>query len=256
MRTTSTLVGLVLLMMTATARADEADPAAAPASTSTSTSTSTATPSTPTTGHAADAKPPATAPSAPAAEQAAAALSPEPGQAAPRKLQVGVSFLPMAMGRYTYSDTFTSTVSAEAHFAYGFGLSVGYEVLPGLIVGFSPQAILNVQPKPSDTVNPAAMKQVDLLARVAYAYRPVDTISVYAEVLPGYSLLLPSDNAAVSKGLVVALGAGVAMDMTDRFFVSVGGGYQLGFQSQSAGIHQLQLRTKYVRVALGGGMRF
>jgi hypothetical protein len=161
----------------------------------------------------------------------------------------------MEMGKYTYSDSFTSTVSAEAYFAYGFALSAGYEILPGLSVGFAWQLIFGVQPKPSDTANPGAASEYDYMARVAYAYRLVDTISVYAEVLPGYSEINPP-GVTQSTGFVVAFGAGCAIDMTDRFFINVGGGYQMGFQSQTSGIHELQLRSKYVRVALGGGVKF
>jgi hypothetical protein len=162
----------------------------------------------------------------------------------------------MAVGKYTYSDTFTSTASAETYFAYGFGLSAGYEVLPGLVVGIAPQVLLNVQPKPSDTVHPPAAKEYDLMARIAYESRIVDTITVYAEVLPGFSRISPSDDTIESTGLVLAIGAGCAMDLDDRFFINLGGGYQMGFQSQTAGVHQMELRTKYVRVAMGGGVRF
>jgi hypothetical protein len=239
---------MALFMLTATARAEEAAPAAA-ATTPPAGDAAAAPPSTP--------KPEATPP-APPADQTAAELAPVAWQptASPRKLQVGASFLPMGMGKYTYSDTYSTTATSEAYFAYGFGLSVGYEVLRGLIVGFSPQALFNVQMKPSDTAHPDAMKEFDLMARVAYAYRIVDTISVYAELLPGYSLILPQGGLTVSKGLVMAFGAGCTMDMTDRFFVNLGAGYQMGFQSQSEGVHKNQLRTKYVRLALGGGVRF
>ena len=94
------------------------------------------------------------------------------------------------------------------------------------------------------------------MARVAYELRPVDSIAVYAEVLPGYSRLVPSDDASPSSGLVVAFGLGCAADLTDRFFISLGAGYQLGFQNQPAGVRTHELRTKYVRVALSGGVRF
>lgn len=162
----------------------------------------------------------------------------------------------MGMGTYTFSDTYTTTASSDAYFAYGFGLSAGYEVLPGLVVGIAPQVIFNVQPKPSDAAYPAVARQYDLMARVAYEYRMVDTISVYAEVLPGFSRIAPSDDSSPSSGLVLAFGAGCTMDMTDRFFVRIGGGYQMGFQSQTQGVHQMELRTKYVRAAMGGGVRF
>jgi hypothetical protein len=179
-----------------------------------------------------------------------------PPAAAARKLHLGLSFLPMANGKFTYADSFDTTATQEAHFAYGVGLSGSYEVLPGLLVGFAPQAIFNVQPKPIEGLSVLAMKEFDFMARVAYAYRVIETISVYAEALPGFSLIVPGDDSAISKGLVLGLGVGCTADMTDRTFVNVGGGYQIGFQNQSEGIHTLALRARYVRVAVGGGVRF
>ncbi len=226
MRKVSTLVGMTLFALATTASAQETKPADA-----------------------------TTAP-APAAAVAVATPAPVQPAASKRKIQVGLSFLPMAMGRYTFSDTYTTTASFEASFAYGLGLSAGYEVLPGLVVGVAPQVIFNVQPKPLEAANPAVARQYDLMARVAYEFRFVDSIAVYAEVLPGYSRISPSDDASPSSGLVLAFGVGCAADLTDRFFVSLGGGYQMGFQSQTVGVHTLELRTKYVRVAMGGGVRF
>lgn len=226
MRKLSILAGMTLFALAATASAQEAAPAAA-----------------------------TTAP-APAAAVATATPAPVQPPAARRKIQVGLSFLPMGMGRYTFSDTYTTTASFEASFAYGLGLSAGYEVLPGLVVGLAPQVIFNVQPKPLEAANPAVAREYDLMARVAYELRPVQGIAVYAEVLPGYSKISPSDDASPSSGLVLAFGVGCAADLTDRFFVSLGGGYQMGFQNQSDGVHILELRTNYVRVALGGGVRF
>jgi hypothetical protein len=242
MRKASTLVGLTLFALAATASAEEATPAAATAAPPAGDAIATPAP-------AASATPAGNAVAAPAPALPVPAVS-------RRKIQVGLAFLPMAAGRYTFSDTFTSTASSETYFAYGFGLSAGYEVLPGLVVGVAPQVILNVQPKPSEFVHPPAAKQYDLMARVAYVYRAADTISVYAEVLPGFSRISPSDDTIQSTGLVLAIGAGCTMDMTDRFFLNIGGGYQMGFQNQAAGSHQMELRTKYVRVALGGGVRF
>jgi hypothetical protein len=250
MRKVSTLVGLTLFALAVPARAQEAAPAAekaaAPAGDAASTPAIEPPPAS-----ATPAQPAGDATAAPAAVDSKAA----PPAAKQRKLQLGLSFLPMGRGSYTYSDTFDSTVTSDAFFAYGFALSAGYEVIPHLVVGLAPQVIFNVQPKPSDFYV-AAMKEIDLLARVAYVLPVAEGISAYAELLPGYSLIIPADDSAVSKGLVLAFGAGVAMDMGDRYFLNLGGGYQMGFQSQTAGIHQMQMRTKYLRVALGGGMRF
>ena len=244
MRKVSTLLGLTLFALASTTSAQEAAPAA-----------DTAAP--PPGAPAADSKPePATAtPPAGNAVQSPAPAAAQPA-ASRRKIQVGLSFLPMAAGKYTFSDTFTTTASTDAYFAAGVGLSVGYEVLPGLVVGVAPQVIFNVQPKPMDAANPAVAREYDLMARVAYGFRVGDTFSVYAEVLPGYSRIAPSDDTSPSDGLVLALGAGCTMDMTDRFFLNLGGGYQMGFQSQTTGVHQMELRTKYVRVAMGGGVKF
>jgi hypothetical protein len=247
MRKASTLIGLSLFALAASARAQEAAPAAddtaaPPASVETAAPVPPAEPA---------------APAAPPTGLAVAAPTPVEPAASHRRIQIGLSFLPMVVGKYTYSDTFTSTASAETYFAYGLGLSAGDEVLPGLVVGLAPQVLLNVQPKPTDTVHPPTAKEYDLMVRIAYESRMVDTITVYAEVLPGYSRISPSDDTTdQSTGLVLAIGAGCAMDLSDRFFLNLGGGYQMGFQSQSQGVHQMELRTKYVRVAMGGGVRF
>jgi opacity protein-like surface antigen len=124
--------------------------------------------------------------------------------------------------------------------------------LPGFTIGFAPQAIFNVKAK--EDTNPAS-NEYDLFARVAYTQPLVETIAVYAEFLPGYSLIVPSDGDT-AKGLVVALGAGVSMDVTPRIFANLGVGYQAGFQKLPPMDQSQDVRTKYVRVALGGGWRF
>ena len=156
----------------------------------------------------------------------------------------------MGLGRLTTSPGGTPQ-TADAAFAYGAALSASYEILSGLLVGLVPQFTFNVKDQKSSEV----AKQFDVLARVAYAYRPADTITVYAEVLPGYSFILPPAGG-IPKGVVLAFGAGAAMDLTDRFFANVGAGYQIGFQSRKEESTELETRTKYVRVTLGGGVKF
>ena len=213
-RTASTLVGLVGLTLVApiaTARAQETAPA------------------------------PATAP--------AAGLVARPESE--RRLQVGLTLLPMGLGSFTASPGGMS-VTADAAFAFGLGLSAGYVVIPGLTVGLAPQAIFNVKPKEDGG---AGAKQYDLMARVAYTVPVVETIAVYAEVLPGYSLIAPP-SGDTAKGFVLAFGAGGAMDLTDRTFANLGVGYQLGFQKRIAEGIASDVKTKYLRVAFGVGVRF
>jgi hypothetical protein len=161
------------------------------------------------------------------------------------KVQVGVAFVSMGLGKTT-KVLKGNREDGDALFAYGLGLAVDYRILPGLTVGFAPQAILNVNAKDS-SLN--AARQIDLLARLAYAYSIAEGSRVYAEVLPGYSLIVTDD---LSKGLVVAVGAGVAVDVSARAFVSLALGYQKGFQKFEGDDNN----TTYVRAALGGGMRF
>jgi hypothetical protein len=187
---------------------------------------------------------------------AAPARAQDSGYAAPPesfypRLQFGASFLPMAVGKFT-STPGGMTTTADAAFAYGVAVSGNYMVLPGLSVGLAPQVVLNVKAKddPGD-----AAKEVDLMARLAYTFPVVDTISLYAEVLPGYSLIIPQDGDTAA-GLVLAFGVGGIMDLSRLAFVSMGGGYQVGFQKLPAMDMNAEVRTKYVRVALGGGVRF
>jgi hypothetical protein len=130
-------------------------------------------------------------------------------------------------------------------------VQAGYVVLPGLTVGVAPQVFLNVKAKDEPG---GAAQEIDLMARVAYAVRVADTIALYGEVLPGYSLIHPP-GGDMAKGPVFGFGLGAAMDLSDRTFANLGVGYQVGFQKLPRAI-DADTRTRYVRIALGAGMRF
>lgn len=224
MRKASTLIGLTLVAFGAGARAEELVPAVSPPAT--------------TTGIVA---PVSDAP---------------PVGSSPRRIEVGLSFLPMGLGKLTTPIGGTEA-TGDALFAYGAGLSASYRVIAGLNVGLAPQVIYNVNYKvnPSELAPPPAARQYDLMARVAYEFALVDRITPYLEILPGYSIIgLPGTSPA--KGFVLAVGGGVAMDMTDLIFVNLGVGYQWGFQKVPQTGVELDNKTRYLRVALGGGVRF
>jgi hypothetical protein len=174
-----------------------------------------------------------------------------------RRLHVGLSFLPMSLGKFTgvYGGF---PISADAAFAPGVSLSVGYRVFKGLTLGIAPQALFNVGTKEDPTMAgvPVIMsREFDLMARVAYVCPIVETIALYAEVLPGFSLIMPSEGD-VAKGFVIGFGLGAIMDLTDRTYVNLAGGYQWGFQSRTADDVTTDMKTEYVRIALGLGWRF
>lgn len=234
MRTASTLVGLMVVALGAAARAEEPAPAPAPL--------------------------PDAAPATPPAPAAAAVMtySTVPADPPRRPLEVALSFLPMARGTLATPGG-AATLTGNAQFAYGGALEVTYRVLAGLHVGLAPQAIYNVNYKTNPAGNgiplPAASTEYDVMARLAYSFPIVDGITLYAEALPGYSLIIVP-HAKTPKGPVLAVGGGVAMDMSDRIFINVGVGYQLGFQTLPLAGVDREDRTRYLRVALGVGARF
>lgn len=214
---------------------------------------------------------PAMAPaSAPAPESAPAPLA----AAAPAesKIQVGIAFLPMLIGKEKVSGTvsgFKLDQSNDLKFAYGVGLTAGYAVIPGLSVGIAPQFIFGIKEDVAGA-SPDAATEIDLMARIAYAYHVIPALAVYAEVLPGYSIIVLPDSQKNSngastdnpKGFVMAFGAGAAYDINDMFFVNLGIGYQIGFQSTSVqvtgvpGSSSMDTKTSFLRIAVGGGVKF
>lgn len=191
------------------------------------------------------APPPEGAPPAAAAPEAA----PAPVAGEDKKIDVGVNFLPMLMGKAKGEDA-----SQDLKFAYGFGLSANYQVIPGLFVGIAPQFILNVK---ADMAGAKAAKELDLFARVAYSYKVIPGLGVYGEFLPGYSIgMLPSEykDAGLKnpKGFVLAFGAGATYDVNEQIFLNLGVGYQLGLQKSDGN----KYGTRFLRVAVGAGMRF
>ncbi len=127
-------------------------------------------------------------------------------------------------------------------------------MLPNFVVGLSPQMLFNVKEKDPaiKTEGDTGVSEIDALVRLAYEYPVVETIRVYAEALPGYSLIR---NNAGSKGFIMAVGLGTAMDIADRYFLNVGAGYQIGYQKWTEGSNTYDTSTRFIRVVLGGGIR-
>ena len=178
---------------------------------------------------------------------------------APR-VQVGVAFLPMVLGKVATGPSGHST-SSNLDASYGVGLSIGYRILSGLSVGIAPQVVFHLSSKDYGGYPVIeSEKEYDLMARIAYAYTVIPKLDIYAEVLPGYAIVtynqiilgVQSPNA---KGIVLGGGVGAAFAITDRLFVNAGVGYQLGFQKVSY-IRDDDVKTKFLRIALGGGVKF
>jgi len=218
MRKASTLIGLTLVALGAGARAEDRAPA----------------------------------PAVPAAGVVDPVLGAPPPSERPR-LRVGLSFLPMGLGKFT-TPIGNAATEGDALFAYGFGLAADWRLIWGFSAGIAPQRIYNVNYKvnPSQLAAPGAVQETDYMARLAYTFPVADTIGVYLEALPGYSHITQTGGVD-GTGFVFGFGAGADMDLWNGIFATLGAGYQLGFQSlPMVGDY----RTKYVRVNLGGGVRF
>ena len=216
---------------------------------------------------------PAAAPPVPAAPAAppvaAAAAEPAPAAPAPdRRFHVGVAFLPMSLGTFTASYG-GMVLPGDAALAPGVSISAGYQIVPKyLSVGLAPQVIFNVGTKedPTGAGNvPVMSTEYDFMARVVGSLPLVEGIALYAEALPGYSLVKPSAGNPAT-GFVVAAGGGVAMDISDRTYVNLGVGYQWAFMSRTdtnvsptTGVTTMRksdVKPEYWRIALGVGFRF
>jgi len=224
MRKRITLIGLILLGLAGAARAEDSFPAAPP---------------------------PSAAPVVVAAAPAPDAVD----EWRKRRIDLNLAFLPMSLGKYTV-PVGPKDVTSSAAFAYGVSFAASVRVIAGLSVGVAPQVILDVKNK----VNPNGVtfgtgREYDLLARIAYTQPLVETIAVYGEVLPGFSVITQPGSPA-PKGPTVALGAGVIMGMGDRYFLNMGGGYQIGMETVKLAGANRDDHTHYVRVVLGGGVRF
>jgi hypothetical protein len=233
MRKASTLVGLTLVALGAGARAQETAPAAP--------------------GPAPAAVPTAAASPAPSdAVEASGSFAAVPPA---RRLEVGLAFLPMGLGRVTVPTGIT-TKTVDAGFAYGASVWVGYRLVAGLSLGLEPQVITNVNSKVNlvGIGTNKASNEYDVMLRIAYTQPIFETVGLYVQALPGYSL---KTGDKIARGFILALGGGVSMGLTDRTFANIGVGYQLGYQvlNLSAGAKYAD-RENYVRMELGGGVRF
>jgi len=194
------------------------------------------------------------------AEPAGAAFAPTAASASARSAQVAVTFLPMLLGRVAIGPSGDDT-TYNLVAAYGLGLSFGYRVMDGLSVGVAPQVIFHLSAKDYTGYSVIdSQREYDLMARIAYAYTLAPKLAVYADVLPGYAIVtyddvVQGDQAPSAKGIVLGGDVGVVLDITDGLFANVGIGYQLGFQT-SSGISDRDVKTRFLRVGLGGGVKF
>jgi hypothetical protein len=154
----------------------------------------------------------------------------------------------MPLGELSAEQAGIST-EAESRFAFGAGLSLGYDVWSGLIVGVAPQVITGTKPRDESQT---AGNEFDLLARRGLPLLGSRRRRDLRRGLARLFALLPGP-LQHQQGFVLAGGVGCEIDFSDHLYANVGLGYQKGWQTQTA---TANYRTSYVRVALGIGARF
>jgi hypothetical protein len=164
--------------------------------------------------------------------------------------------------------TDSATIDSDAAFAYGVAANLDFHVNRYLSIGLAPRMILNVTSKDADDdqEDDDALKQVDARVRVKGTFPVAPVVDLYGYVAPGYSWILADQNKFGpltiddASGLVVAFAAGASFDLSPGFFLNAEVAYQLGFQTTTASVGDLDgdfdFKSDYLSIGLGAGARF
>lgn len=194
------------------------------------------------------------------------ASTPDPGEEAQttasglsKRFRLGIDLLPVLAAKVE-TGTHGNNTSSDLDTTYGLCLSAGFRILAGLSAGVAPQVIFHLSGKDSAGYSTLDSEtEYDLMARIAYMQAIGPKVAVYAELMPGFSIvtydrITVGSHPPSAKGFVVGGGFGAAFDITDRFFINGGIGYQQGFQ-RSSGIIDTDVKTRFVRIVVGGGAK-
>lgn len=198
--------------------------------------------------------------SAARAQEEAAARAPAPTETARKRIHIGLNLLPVFVGKVATGPSGHAT-SSNLDTAYGLGLWASYRLIAGLSVGIAPQILFGLTSNDAAGYNVIdSEKEYDLLARIAYAHTIVPRLDLYAELLPGFSIvtynkITVGSRPPSAKGFVLGGGLGATFDVTPHVFANASLGYQRGFQ-KSSGIIRTDLETKLLRIAIGAGVKF
>lgn len=190
------------------------------------------------------AEPPASAPPPPVAEATAPASQ--------SRLQVSITCLALPVGQVVHDwghEAPNDQIYLDSAFAYGVSPSVSYVLVRGLSIGLAPQFLFHVKAQQYSS-SVGVNRELDWMARVAYAIPLLDKLALYIELLPGYSYL--TGDGPHAQGFVLGIGAGATIDLPGNLYANLGVGYQDGSQESGGGY---DFSTRFTRIALGVGMK-
>jgi hypothetical protein len=158
------------------------------------------------------------------------------------KMRLGINLVPMPYGSFNALG-----MSQTSSFAFGVMPAFDYLVHPNFFVGIGPTYTFNVKSKdaPGD-----AASQLDILLRLGGGAPIAEKLHLFGYLAPGYSIVSPPQGDS-AKGLTVGAHAGAIYELATSLFLNGTLGYQVGMQK----VMDVDLKTNYLQVALGVGMR-
>jgi len=168
------------------------------------------------------------------------------------KMRLSVAVVPAPFGKFEFSLNGMGA-STEAALAYGLRAAFDYRINEYVFVGFGPQVLFNVIEKEAPE-GAKASKQLDLSARLGVQAPFADKVHLYVFLSPGYTILTsPNDDNVKGASLGIAVGVLFSIPGTN-FFLNGDLGYHMTFLYP--GNPAVDLETKYLLIALGGGFTF
>lgn len=169
-------------------------------------------------------------------------------------LRLGVTLAPMPAG--TLKSSFAGAeVDTSSAFAFAIAPTFDYSINQFVFVGLAPQYIFNIKGK--DATGSAAT-ELDLRLRVGGNAKVADTLMLYGYLAPGYGIVMPGSDSANSesaKGFVLGFAAGAMLDFTPALFGTAEIGYQVGYQKFSVAGSDVDLKTNFMHIGIGLGVR-
>jgi hypothetical protein len=169
-------------------------------------------------------------------------------------MRVGVTLAPMPGGKLKSK---IGSVEGDSDLAFAFGLAPTFDfsINQFLFLGLAPQYIFNVKDKDASS----AGSELDLRVRVGGNAKVADTLMLYGYLAPGYSILMPPEEAKGGadnpKGFVLGFAFGAMLDFTPTFFGTGELGYQVGYQKTTLSNVDIDLKTNFFHIGVGVGYR-
>ncbi len=148
-------------------------------------------------------------------------------------------------------------VTVDTETAYALGGSIDFQVARNISLGFSPRYFWRIKGEPYRDSG----SQLDLSARIKAFFPASPRAELFGFLAPGYSMIfIPEDTSIFSgldpSGLILGIGGGANIMVSQKAFITLELGYTWGFQSDSEAGFKYVIATNLFHLGLGLGTRF